>query len=160
MGIIDIVDDRDVYNYSTIASTVSKDILKQWLMELKANNPTAKVISLGESVYQLDLPAVECTGSDIETRFNIPHMHKLVRMSTKHVDSSGDNSTNSLTYSVSKRHYPNLWMLLLNIEETVASDIIDKYTSYYMELGEYLITSNTANTDKLHINILIKMTGA
>ena len=159
MGLID-VDDRDVFNYFTTTSIKSNEFLKQWLMELKANNPAAKVITLGSGVYQLDLPTIICTGSDVNTRFNIPHMHQLLRMRMKHTDSGDANSTDSLAYSTSKRHYPNLWMLLLNIGETTASDIVDEYIGYYMQLGEYLIISNSTNTGKLHISITIKITGA
>ena len=159
MGLIDI-DDRDVFNYFTAAPSITQEHLKQWLMELKANNPTAKVITLGNGIYQLDLPIITCTGSDVDTRFNIPHMHKLLRVGIKHTDSGNVDSSDSLAYSLSKRHYPNLWMLLLNIGETTASDIVDEYIGYYMELGEYLIISNSTNTDKLHISITIKITGA
>ena len=159
MALIEI-DDRDVYNYITSCPTAPEDILKQWLMELKANNPTSKVITLGNGVYQMDLEVITCTGADINTRFNIPHMHELIKMGVKHIDSSEVNSTDVLAYSISKRHYPNLWMLLLNIGETTASDIIDEYIGYYMELGEYLIVSNSTNTDRLHINVMFKITGA
>lgn len=159
MGFINI-DDQDVHNYYAAPPVKPNEQLKQWLMELKANNPTAKVIPLGQGRYQMDLEVITCTGADISTRFNIPHMHELIKMSTKHIDSSEANSTDALTYSISKRHYPNLWMLLLNIEETTASDIIDEYIGYYMELGEYLIISNSTNTDKLHINVTFKITGA
>lgn len=159
MAIINI-DDRDVNNYFAATPIKSQEQLKQWLMELKANNPTAKVIPLGNGVYQLDLPTIICTGSDINTRFNIPHMHQLLRVGIKHTDSVNVDSTDSLAYSLSKRHYPNLWMLLLNIDESTASDILDEYIDYYMELGEYLLISNSTNTDLLHINILIKITGA
>ena len=159
MGLIDI-DDRDVFNYFMTPSIKSNELLKQWLMELKANNPTSKVITLGNGIYQLNLTTITCTGSDVDTRFNIPHMHQLLRIETKHTDSSDVDSTDSLAYSISKRHYPNLWMLLLNIPKTTASGIIDEYIGYYMDLGEYLIVSNSTNTDRLHISITVKITGA
>lgn len=159
MGLIDI-DDRDIFNYFTAAPIVAREELKQWLMELKANNPTAKVITLGNGIYQLDIPTITCTGSNVNTRFNIPHMHQLLRVAIKHTDNSNVDSTDSLAYSISKRQYPNLWMLLLNIDESTASDIRDEYIDYYMELGEYLIISNSTNTDRLYVNVLIKITGA
>ena len=154
------IDDRDVVNNFTIAAASTKEVFKQWLMELKANNPTAKITTLGEGRYQLVLPVITCTGSDVYTRFNIPYMHQLLRVGTKHTDSNDVDSTDSLAYSLSKRYYPNLWMLLLNIDSSIASDILDEYIDYYMELGEYLITSNSTNTDRLYINIVIKITGA
>lgn len=154
------IDDRDVHNYFTQAPITPDEILKQWLMELKANNPTVRVVSLGGSVYQLSIPTIGCTGSDINTRFNIPRMHQLLRIGIKHTDSNNVDSVDSLAYSISKRHYPNLWMLLLNIDDSTASDILDEYVGYYMEIGEYLIVSNSTNTDLLHINVLVKITGA
>lgn len=154
------IDDRDVFNHFTTAPVRSEEVLKQWLMELKANNPTAKVIPLGQGRYQLDLEAITCTGATVNTRFNIPHMHELIKMGIKHTDSNNVDSVDSMTYSVSKRQNPNLWMLLLNINATTASDIMDEYIDYYMESGEYLIISNSTNTDRLHINIIVKITGA
>lgn len=153
------IDDRDVYNYITSCPTAPEDTLKQWLMELKANNPTTNVITLGNSVYQLELPTIICVGSNVDTRFNIPHMHELISVETKHTDSNAVNSDDALSYSLSKRHHPNLWMLLLNIGVTYASDILDEYIDYYMKRGEYLIKTNTTNTDLLHISIIVKITG-
>ena len=74
------VDDRDVVNNFTIAASSTKEVFKQWLMELKANNPTAEITTLGEGRYQLVLPVITCTGSDVHTRFNIPHAHQLLRV--------------------------------------------------------------------------------
>ncbi|MCK5641254.1 MAG: hypothetical protein KAJ19_10665 [Gammaproteobacteria bacterium] len=159
MALIEI-DDRDVFNYFTAAPKMAQEQLKQWLMELKANNLTAKIISLGNGVYQLDLPVITCTGSTVDTRFNIPHMHKLLRVSIKHTDSSNIDSVDVMTYSLSKRQHPNLWVPLLYIGVTTASDIMDEYIDYFMELGEYLIQSNTTNTDRLYIQVIIKITGA
>ena len=159
MALIEI-DDRDVFNYLTTTPVRSEEVLKQWLMELKANNPTVKVIPLGQGRYQLDLKAIICTGATVNTRFNIPHMHELIKMGIKHTDSNNVDSVDSMAYSVSKRQNPNLWMLLLNISVTTASDIMDEYIDYYMESGEYLIISNSTNTDRLHINVIVKMTGA
>lgn len=152
------IDDRDTHNYyQTSIQTI--EIQKQWLMEIKANNPTSNVISLGESVYQINLPVIACIGSDVESRFNIPHVHRLLRFGIKHTDANNVDSSDSLSYSISKRQHQNLWMRLLYIYESTASDIFDRYSDYYMDLGEYLIVSNTTNTDKLHINVLIKITG-
>jgi len=159
MVFINIIDDRDVNNFITTTTTQNKELLKQWLMELKANNPTVKVITLGNSIYQLDLPTIICAGSEINTRFNIPHMHQLLRIGIKHTNSDNADSEDALSYSLSKNHYPNLWMLLLNIRKTTASDILDEYTGYYMETGEYLIKSTTTNTDLLRLNIIVAITG-
>lgn len=154
------IDDRDVTNIITqTPATGCKENLKTWLMELKANNPAATIISLGLGRYQLTLPVITCTGAVVNTRFNIPHMHELIQMGFKHTDSADADSTDALAYSLSKRHHPNLWMLLLNIAETTASDVLDEYSDYFMEAGEYLIQSNTTNTDLLQVKIIIKMTG-
>lgn len=158
MGLINI-DDRDVFNYFTAAPIVAKEQLKEWLMGLKANNPTVRIATLGGGIYQMDLDTITCAGVDVTTRFNIPFMHQILKMSIKHTDSSNADSTDDLAYSVSKRHHPNLWMLLLNIALSTASDILDEYEDYYAELGEYMVVSNTTNTDRLHINILFKITG-
>ena len=158
MGFIEI-DDRDVVNYISPGLQPNGGDIKQRLMDLKTNNPTAKIISLGEDKYQLSLATITGTGANVVSRFNIPYMHELIQMDIKHTDNTNVYSTDALAYSLSKRHHPNLWMLLLNIDVTTASDIIDEYTEYYMETGEYMVQSNTTNTDLLHVNIIIKMTG-
>lgn len=160
MGFIDFIDDRDVINLSGSHSPpAGPESFKDWLMVLKANNPTAKVITLGGGLYQLDLNLITCTGSDVNTRFNIPYMHQLLRVGIKHTDSSKADSTDPLTYSLSKQHHPNLWMLLLGVVDSTASDILDGYNDYYMEAGEYLLVSNTTNTDQLRVNVIIGITG-
>ena len=158
MALIEI-DDRDVVNYISSGLQPNGGVIKQHLMDLKTNNPTAKIISLGADKYQLSLDTIIGTSANVVSRFNIPYMHELIQMGIKHTDNVNADSTDALAYSLSKRHYPNLWMLLLNIEVTTASDIIDEYTDYYMEAGEYMVQSNTTNTDLLHVNIIIKMTG-
>lgn len=158
MGFIDI-DDRDVVNNITTGLQLNADVIKQRLMDLKINNPTVKVVSLGHGKFQLSLASIVSTGANVITHFNIPYMHELIQISIKHTDSADVNSVNVLAYSLSKRHHPNLWMLLLNIEETTASDIIDEYIDYYMESGEYRFQSNTINTDLLYVSVIIKATG-
>lgn len=159
MGLIDI-DDRDVNNHYYQSVGDDKATHKLWLMELKTNNPTAKINSLGAGIYQIGLPIIACTGSIVSTRFNIPTMHQLLRMSIKHTDNGGINSVDTLNYSLLKRGSSNLLMTLISITSSTASDIMDKYVDYYMELGEYLIESNTTNTDQLNIDVMVRVMGA
>lgn len=157
MGFITI-DDRDVNNYFSLPIG-NLEVYKQWLMGLKADNPTSKIDHLGQGRYQLNLPIIECTASDVNTRFNIPYMHQLLSINLKHTNALNTDSSDDLDYSISKRINSNLWMKLLNIEKSTASDIKDEYIDYYMELGDYLVMSNTTNTDKLWLIIKVKITG-
>ena len=160
MVLVEINDqDTTINNIMHVAEAKATEF-KRWLMEIKGNNPTATVKALGEGRYQITLEAIDCTGADVNTRFNIPLMHQLIMMEIKHTDVNDADSIDALAYSVSKRPHPNLWMLLLNIEETTASDIMDEYEDFYRTLGEYLLVTNSTITDKLQINVTIRVTGA
>lgn len=158
MALIEI-DDRDVFNYFTESPIKSKEFLKQWLMELKANNPTVKVITLGNGMYKLDLPHIQCTGSDIETRFKIPFMHELLKMELKHVDASKTDSVNALKYIVQRYTTQNVLLMLYQELVVVQPDIIDEYQGFIHEACQYLFTTNTTNTHNLYATFYIKFTG-
>lgn len=129
------------------------------LSRLRAENPLARINHLGNGRYKLDLPKITATGADVETIFNIPYMHAMERMETKHVDSALADSSNSYDYSVSHRHHPGLWILILAITGSTASDIIDEYQGYVFEKGEFKLTTNTTATELLYISAYIKITG-
>ena len=162
MGIIDI-DDRDVFNYYEVGAecgpTPATNKFKEWLGRLKAEIPTAIINHLGAGRYKIDLPSIPCTGAAVTTIINIPFMHQLQKMEIKHVDASNADSTDALDYAVSHRHHPNLWMLLLNVIDSVASDIIDEYIDYFMGRGEYQLVTDSIATDVLYISVYIRITG-
>jgi len=162
MGLIDI-DDRDVINYygntSGEAPEPVGDKFKEWLGILKGEMPTSVINHLGAGRYKIDMPVVTCTGSDVTTVFNVPFMHKFQKMDIKHVDAAKADSNNPLDYTVSHRHHPNLWLMLLDITDSIASDIIDEYIDYNMDRGEYRIVSDSTNTELLYISVYIRLTG-
>lgn len=160
MGFIDI-DDRDVFNYyeTGIAGTPIAAKFKEWLGRLKAENLTARINNLGGGTFKIDLPVITCTGSDVQTLFNIPFMHIFEKMELKHVDSSDADSTDALTYSVSHQQYPNLWLIFLAVVNSIKADIVDEFVNYRHEQGQYLFITNSTNTDKLYIALYIKVTG-
>ena len=158
MGLIDI-DDRDVYNYYQTNQVGQPQKFKEWLGRLKAELPGSIVNHLGDGIFKIDFPAITCTGVSVTTIFNIPFMHQFQKMEIKHVDSANADSVNLLNYSVSHRHHPNLWMLLLNVINSIASDIIDEYIGYFMDRGNYKLITNSTNTELLHISMYIRVTG-
>lgn len=162
MALIDI-DDRDtIHNYYTQAAEqaeVVRSKFKEYLGILKGENPSVVINHIGNGIYKLDLAVITCTGADVENIFNIPFMHELRKFEIKHVDASKADSTNALAYSVSHRHHPNLWMLLLSVPVSTASDIIDEYSDYDMQSGEYKLITNSTNTELLYISVYIKITG-
>lgn len=164
MGIVDIIDDRDTYitNETTVETIkLIEKQFKDWLTLIKNELPADSIVShLGGGRFKIDLPPITCTGSDVETIFNIPLMHQLLKAEIKHVDSAGADSIDALNYSVSHRHHPNLWLILLKVVGSVASDIVDEYIDYYMTRGEYRILTDTTNTDLLYISVYIRTTGA
>lgn len=133
---------------------------KNLLGIIKAENQAAIINHLGRGIYKLDLPLITCTGADIETIVNIPFHHELIKMETKHTDSAKADSANSLDYSISHRHHPNLWLLLLTVSASTASDIMDEYEDYYLQAGEYLLTTKSTITELLYISVYIQDMGA
>lgn len=166
MALIDI-DDRDtIHNYYRVKEDHIADvpalinIYKDWLLRLKAELPASCIVNhLGSGRYKIDLPTITCTGADVTTIFNIPFMHQINKMEMKHTDSANADSSNLLDYAVSHRHHPNLWLLLLDIVGSPASDIIDEYIDYYMGRGEYRIVTNSNITELLHVSVYIKIIG-
>jgi len=166
MALIDIdVDDRDTINYfggpqgPVMAKEISEKF-KEWLVRLESEVPTGSTVEhLGTGRYKIVLPVITCSGSDITTIINIPFMHQIQKMEFKHTDSSNDDSIDAFDYSVSHRYPPTMWLLLLNIVDSVASDIIDEYIDYYMSRGEYRLVTNSTNTNKVFANLYIRITG-
>ena len=129
------------------------------LSRIRSENPLARVNHLGDGRFKLDLPVITATGAAVETIFNIPYMHRLGRMEWKHVDAALGDSSDSLDYSVSHRHHPGLWILILAITGTVASDLIDEYTGYIFEKGEYKVLTDIIATDLLYLSVYLQITG-
>jgi hypothetical protein len=168
MGIIDInVDDRDTINCEVCELPPEPPELidpiltkyKEWLGILKGENLTARINNLGEGRFKIDIPVIGCTGSDVETHLNIPFMHIFEKMETKHTDNVQADSNDALTYAISHRHHPNLWLVFLAITSSISSDIVDEFVNYRHEKGEYKLITNSTNTDLLYIACYIKVTG-
>lgn len=149
------IDDRDTYNYAAVPLPK----FKGWLDALKSENGLSKVTNLGEGRYKLDLPAITCTGVDVDTLFQIPFMHVLEKVEVKHVDISDVDSNDVLSYFLFHKHHPNLWFLFLTVENNVASDSLDDYANFRHERGQYKLTSNTTLTDKLFVAVYVRATG-
>lgn len=151
------IDDRDTHNYYSSQVTTKK--FKEWLLQLKSEIPSAIINHLGNGIYKIDISPIQCTGSDVNTIFMIPFMHKLLKIAIKHTDLNDINSIDLLTYSVSHLHSPNLSILINSMDDIIVSDIIDEYDGYHHVRGQYLLISNTTHTDKLYVSIYINITG-
>ena len=112
---------------------------------------------LGDNIFKIDMVAITCSGANVTTIFNVPYMHELIRMDTKHTDSADADSADALNYSLSHRHFLKLWMLYIAVVGETASDIIDEYEDYPVEAGEYKLISNSTNTDLLYISLYLQM---
>lgn len=163
MGLIDIIDDRDTFISQTMGveglAAIEKKF-KEWQTLIKNELPTGSIVShLGNGRFKIDLPTITCTGAQVETVFNIPFMHQLLKAEMKHTDNANADSSNALDYSLSHRHHHNLWLLLLTVAGSVASDIIDEYIDYYMSRGEYRLLTDSTNTELLHISVYVEFLG-
>ena len=156
MGLIDI-DDRDVYNYYQVQADPLT--FQKYLNSLKSENKTANIVNLGEGRFKLDLPAIVCTGADVTTLFQIPFMHVLEKLEIKHVDAAYADSIDAMTYSLSHRMNPNLWLIVLSVINSISSDIIDEYANFRHERGQYKILSNSTNTDIILMSVYLRYTG-
>lgn len=132
---------------------------KAWLTGLKAEQTLrgARIQYLGDHFFKIDLPKITCIGSDVITRLNIPYAFQFNRVEIKHTDSSDADSSNSLTYGLDKKTWNNLLMTYLAITTSTASDIIQEFEEYYFEKGEFVLTTNSTNTELLYLTIYIKM---
>ena len=151
------IDDRDVFNYFGIEQQTDKH--KELLLQLKSDNSTARCANLGSGVFKIDLPTIICTGSGINTLITIPFMHVLKKMELKHIDASDVDSVNPLEYVLKRRTSQNLWLVLYQEPIVLKSDVIDEYIGYTHELGQYLLITNSTNTEKLHVSFYIKWSG-
>jgi len=167
MVLVDIdIDDRDTVNYfggpgpqGPVMAEALAAKFKEWLVRLKAEAPAGSIVhSIGGGNYSLSLPVIACTGAAVETILNVPFMHELYKIETKHVDSSLADSSDAMTYSYSHK-INGLWLLMLSVTGTTASDIVDQYVDYYHVRGEYKISVDTTNTDQVFVVFYFKILG-
>lgn len=156
MGFIDI-DDRDTFNY--YGNTQDVTLFKDWLQQLKAELPTYRISHIRNGLFKVDLPVITCIGSDVKTHFNIPFMHELHKMELKHTDATLVDSGSTLEYSLQRKTHTNLLLYLHQIKNITASDMYDEYTCSNSERCQYLLITNSANTDKLYITFYILILG-
>jgi hypothetical protein len=132
---------------------------KAWLTGLKAEKTLqeARILYLGDHYFKIDMPKITCTGSDVITRFNIPYAFQFNRIEFKHTDSSNADSSNILTYGLDKKTWNNLVMTYLAVITSSASDIIQEFEDYFFEKGEFVLTTNSINTELLYLTIYIKI---
>lgn len=156
MGFIDI-DDRDTHNY--YGPQVTTKIYKELFLQLKSNNLTCRVVNIGAGAYKIDVPTIICNGSDIETLLTIPFNHYFTKMELKHTDSTDLDSHNSLKYILQKRTSYNLWLTLYQESNVYQSDIFDEYIGFNHELCQYILTTNSTNTDKLYVTFYVYQAG-
>lgn len=165
MGLIDI-DDRDtiIYNQGAEGAVTTpkaiSDKFKEWQTMLKNELPSnSKVNHMGGGRYRLEIPYIECTGSDVETLLNVPFMHQLLKMELKHTDSSFVDAASPLTYKLYQRFNANTWAIMMLISNSIASDMTDEYIDYYKLRGEYKLLTNTTATDRILVTLYIRITG-
>lgn len=163
MSLVNIIDDRDTFISQTLTIDELKTLekkFKEWMVMLKNELPSNVIVDhLGNGRYRLELPYIECTGSDVEQIINIPFMHQLLKMELKHTDNVNVDSNDVLTYSLYQRFHENTWSIITKIEDSTAADMSDEYIDYFRLRGEYRLLINTTNTDRAHIAFYIRITG-
>lgn len=132
--------------------------MDETLEVLKSNNSIYRCVKLSCCAYKIDFNII-CSGVDILSSINIPLMHELIKLEIKHVDSSLDDSKDSLDYKLEKTTPNNLKMELFRILKCKQSDVYDEFSRFMHERCQYLLTTNTTNTDKLYISFTINFTG-
>jgi hypothetical protein len=162
MTIFQYTDDRDTFIIAADGrlSTTVIEKFKVWQTRLKNELPAGSLVNhIGAGNFLIVLPVITCTGSDVETIFNIPFMHEIHKTEIKHVDAAGADSANSLDYSAEHKITANLWLKMLTVTGSTASSIVDQYVDYYHTRGEYKITTKSTNTELLYINFYIRFMG-
>lgn len=165
MGLIDIVDDRDVtYNQTGTFSTPIKiddtARFKQIEQQLQNEFSAGAVTHLGEGFFHLELGIITCTGSDIEQYLSIPFRHRIYQFVMKHTDSSDVDSTDSLDYTLKYglgQIKPNLLLSLLSKSSSAVSDAIHLFPNFWRRQTRYKLITNSTNTDRLYASFVIEV---
>jgi hypothetical protein len=128
---------------------------------LKNTFKLGHVEHLGKGFYKIDLPIIICSGSDITQYFIIPFNHQLHRLELKHTDSSNADSTDALTYYLKygSTLSPELLFTIVKNIATLESDSAHLFKSYWRSLSRYQLITNSTNTDKLYISLLVEIEG-
>lgn len=119
-----------------------------------------KITHLGKGFFQIELPAITCTGANITQYFMAPFKHKLHQFIVKHVDSSDADCNDALTYTLkygAGRIKPNLLLTLKSISASTVVDAIHLFTDFWRGQSRYQLISNTTNTDILYISLIIEI---
>ena len=119
-----------------------------------------KIEHLGKGFYQIELPAITCTGANITQYFVIPFKHKLHQFIVKHTDSSDADSNDSLAYSLKYglgQIKPNLLLMLQSVSASTVIDTIHIYSDLWRSHSRYQLISNTTNTDRLYVSLIVEI---
>lgn len=165
MGLIDIIDDRDVtYNQVGVSGTpivaTSATVYKQIGLQLQNEFSAGAVLHLGDGFFHVELAPIVCSGSDIEQYFTIPFRHKLYQFIVKHTDTSDVDSADALTYTLKYglgQIKPNLLLTLLTMTGSVISDAIHLFPNFWRRQTRYQLITNTTNTDILYTSFIIEV---
>ena len=165
MGIIDIVDDRDVtYNQVGVIgapiSTTPLAVYKQIEQQLQNEFSAGAVTHLGDGYFHLELGIITCTGSNVEQYFSIPFRHKIYQFVMKHTDSSDADSVNPLDYTLKYglgQIKPNLLLSLLTMTDSIVSDAIHLFPNFWRRQTRYQLITNSTNTERLYASFVIEV---
>lgn len=151
------IDDRDVNNYFT--TEIDHRRYKDLLQAIQSDNAGSIIIHMGGGVYKIESPCIDCTGSDVLLRIKIPFMHILQKCILLHTDSNKNSSHDDLSYTLVYRNNYNLEATLISITDSTGSCIQDEYTGHLYNNGQYLLTSNTTNNDKIFVETFLRYIG-
>lgn len=121
---------------------------------------TDGVKHLGKGFFQVDLPAITCTGSAVTQYFTIPIKHKLYQFVVKHTDSADADSTDALTYSLKygfSQIKPNLLLALKSVSASTVTDAIHLFTAFWRGQSKYQLITDSTNTDLLYVTFTIEI---
>lgn len=116
---------------------------------------------LGGKKYELTLKPpyyVLQTGSAVTTNLQIQTPHRLIRVEAHHTNSSDVNSTDALTWSLTRAIVKGLLEKLIDYTGSAVSDFLEKFgEGYEFPDMQYQLITNTTNTDRFYIKIIIQL---
>lgn len=116
---------------------------------------------LGGKKYELTLKPpfyVVQTGSAVITNFRIQMPHRLIRVEAKHTNSSNADSSNALTWSLTRAIANNLFQKLINYANVATIDFLEEFgEGYEFPDMEYQLITNTTSTDRFYLKITLQL---
>ena len=115
---------------------------------------------LEKGFFQIDLPTITCTGSNVTQFFTIPIKHKIHQFIVKHTNATDVDSTNPLTYTLKygfNQLKPNLLLTLKSISASAVTDAIHLFEAFWRNESRYQLVTNSTNTERLYVSFIVEI---